>query len=51
MAVEAAAASDQGNVSYELPAMQFVYKIDVPEGVENHTPRFAEVLSWYRTKF
>jgi hypothetical protein len=43
--VAAAAATDQGNVSYELPAMQAIYKIDVPEGVENHQPGFTEVLS------
>ena len=43
MSIDASAATDQGNVSYEVPAMQAVYKIDVPAGGENHTPGFAEV--------
>ena len=34
---------DQGNVSYEVTALQAVYKIDVPSGEANHTARFAEV--------
>jgi metal-dependent amidase/aminoacylase/carboxypeptidase family protein len=41
----ASASSDQGNVSYEIPAMQAVYKIDVPSGDANHTPGFADVFS------
>jgi metal-dependent amidase/aminoacylase/carboxypeptidase family protein len=39
----ASASTDQGNVSYEIPAMQAVYKIDVPSGDANHTPGFADV--------
>lgn len=35
--------TDQGNVTYEIPAIHPVYKIDTPPGVGNHTPGFAEV--------
>jgi len=41
--LEASASTDQGNVSYEIPAIQAVYKIDVPSGDANHTVGFAEV--------
>lgn len=36
--------TDQGNVTYEIPAIHAVYKIDTPPGVGNHTPGFAEVV-------
>jgi metal-dependent amidase/aminoacylase/carboxypeptidase family protein len=39
----ASASTDQGNVSYEIPAMQAVYKIYVPSGEANHTQGFADV--------
>jgi metal-dependent amidase/aminoacylase/carboxypeptidase family protein len=38
------ASTDQGNVTYEIPAIHAVYKIDTPPGVGNHTPGFADVL-------
>ena len=41
--IPASASTDQGNVSYEVPAIQAVYKIDVPSGEANHTASFAEV--------
>ena len=41
--LQASASTDQGNVSYEVPALQAVYKIDVPSGEANHTAGFAEV--------
>lgn len=41
----ATASTDQGDVSYEIPQVHPVYKIDTPEGVGNHTPGFAEVCS------
>jgi len=41
--IPASASTDQGNVSYEVPAIQAVYKIDVPSGEANHTAGFAEV--------
>lgn len=41
--LDASASTDQGNVSYEVPAMQAVYKIEVPSGEANHTAGFAEV--------
>jgi hypothetical protein len=43
--IDAAASTDQGNVSYELPTIQAVYKIAVPHGEENHTAGFALVCS------
>jgi hypothetical protein len=39
----ATASTDQGNVTYEIPGIQAVYKIDLPKGVSNHTPEFADV--------
>ena len=39
----ATASTDQGDVSYEVPQIHPVYKINTPEGVGNHTPGFAEV--------
>jgi len=41
--IPASASTDQGNVSHEVPAIQAVYKIDVPSGEANHTAGFAEV--------
>jgi hypothetical protein len=41
--LDASASTDQGNVSYEVPAIQAVYKIEVPSGEANHTAGFAEV--------
>jgi len=41
--LEASASTDQGNVSYEIPALQAVYKIDVPSGEANHTAAFTNV--------
>jgi len=41
--IPASASTDQGNVSYEVPAIQAVYKIDVPSSEANHTAGFAEV--------
>ena len=38
------ASTDQGNVSYEVLAIQPVYKIDVSSGEANHTAGFAKVL-------
>jgi metal-dependent amidase/aminoacylase/carboxypeptidase family protein len=40
------ASTDQGDVSYEIPAIQALFRIDVPPGVGNHTPAFADVCSW-----
>jgi hypothetical protein len=37
------ASTDQGDVSYELPCMHALYRIDSPPGVGNHIPGFAEV--------
>ena len=37
--------TDQGNVTYEIPGIHAMYKIDLPPGVGNHTPGFAEVIS------
>lgn len=39
----ASASTDQGNVSYEVPSIQAVYKIDTPSGAANHTPEFDKV--------
>jgi len=39
----ACASTDQGNVSYEIPAIQAVYKIETPSGEANHTPEFTKV--------
>ena len=41
----ATASTDQGDVSYEVPQIHPVYRINTPEGVGNHTPGFAEVRS------
>jgi len=41
--IDAAASTDQGNVSHEIPAIQAVYAIDVPSGESNHTLAFAQV--------
>jgi metal-dependent amidase/aminoacylase/carboxypeptidase family protein len=38
-----AGSTDQGNVTYEIPGIHALYKIDVPEGAGNHTPEFADV--------
>jgi hypothetical protein len=46
--IDAAASTDQGNVSYEIPTIQAVYKIDVPLGEENHMPGFTEVCSIWK---
>jgi len=35
--------TDQGNVTYEVPGIHAVYKIETPPGVGNHTPGFEEV--------
>jgi len=35
--------TDQGDVTYEIPGIHAMYKIDTPPGVGNHTPGFAEV--------
>ena len=37
------ASTDQGNVSYEIPSIQGVFKIKTPGGADNHTAEFAEV--------
>ena len=39
------ASTDQGNVSYEVPAIHALFRIDTPPGVGNHTSGFAEVHS------
>ena len=36
--------TDQGNVTYEVPSIHPMFKLDLPEGVGNHTPGFTEVL-------
>ena len=41
--IDGAASTDQGNVSYEIPAIQAVYRIETQGGADNHTPEFAEV--------
>ena len=38
------ASTDQGNVSYEVPAIHAIYKIETPGGVDNHSPEFAKVI-------
>jgi hypothetical protein len=35
--------TDQGDVTYEIPGIHAMYKIDTPPGVGNHTPGFAQV--------
>jgi len=37
--------TDQGNGTYEVPGIHAFYKIDLPPGIGNHTPGFAEVIS------
>jgi hypothetical protein len=37
------ASTDQGNVSHEIPAIQGVYRIETPDGADNHSIGFAEV--------
>ena len=41
--INGAASTDQGNVSYEIPAIQAVYRIETQGRADNHTPEFAEV--------
>lgn len=36
------ASTDQGNVSHELPAIHAIYRIETPQGADNHTVEFAE---------
>jgi hypothetical protein len=35
--------TDQGNVTYEIPGIHAIYKINTPPGSGNHTPGFTEV--------
>ena len=43
-AYSTAASTDQGDVSYEIPSIQGVFKIETPKGVDNQTPEFTDVL-------
>jgi hypothetical protein len=40
------ASTDQGNVSHEIPAFQAIYRIETPNGADNHTPEFAKVSGY-----
>jgi hypothetical protein len=40
--INGAASTDQGDVSYEIPTMQAVYKIDAPPGQANHNLGFTK---------
>lgn len=45
-AINGAASTDQGDVSYEIPTMQAIYKIDAPPGQANHNPGFTKVFPY-----